>query len=269
MKALGPPEDVEYIERERHAIAVHEACHAVAFHRESKHMAIDLATIEKGGTYLGMVQPIKVEDQFTTWRSHYEADIKVFLASLVGERAFFGGDSSSGVSGDLRKATTIATHMEGFWGMGSTIAVHGVIHEIGIGGGGGKQPPGEGEQEKELLRDSALGQRIEDNLARLLAETEELIRANRHEILAVAHALEQHKTIPGEDVVAIIEGTEGTLVDGRAYHDESARSMLEDYHEVAMQAHHQNAPVPIRLPELTNGHRPVAAASTSPSTPED
>ena len=29
LKELGPPEDVEYIERERHAVAVHEACHAV------------------------------------------------------------------------------------------------------------------------------------------------------------------------------------------------------------------------------------------------
>src|SRR5438093_11791133 len=27
LKDLGPPEDVEYIERERHAVAVHEACH--------------------------------------------------------------------------------------------------------------------------------------------------------------------------------------------------------------------------------------------------
>ncbi|HYZ46707.1 MAG TPA: AAA family ATPase, partial [Actinomycetota bacterium] len=30
LKDLGPPEDVEYIERERHAVAIHEACHAVA-----------------------------------------------------------------------------------------------------------------------------------------------------------------------------------------------------------------------------------------------
>src|SRR6202043_3150681 len=29
LKELGPPEDVEYIERERHAVAVHEACHAL------------------------------------------------------------------------------------------------------------------------------------------------------------------------------------------------------------------------------------------------
>ena len=29
LKELGPPQDVEYIERERHAVAVHEACHAL------------------------------------------------------------------------------------------------------------------------------------------------------------------------------------------------------------------------------------------------
>ena len=101
MKDLGPPEDVEYIERERHAIAVHEACHAVIAYRERKHLSIDLATIEKGGSYLGMVSSIKAEDQFTRWRSEYEADIKVSLASLAGEREFFAGDSSSGVSSDL------------------------------------------------------------------------------------------------------------------------------------------------------------------------
>ena len=33
LKELGPPEDVEYIERERHAVAIHEACHAVVAYR--------------------------------------------------------------------------------------------------------------------------------------------------------------------------------------------------------------------------------------------
>ena len=101
MKDLGPPEDVEYIERERHAVAVHEACHAVAAFRVRHHLTIDIATIEKGGNYLGMVASIPPEDQFTQWRSEYEADVMVSLASLAGERMFFEGDNSSGVSGDL------------------------------------------------------------------------------------------------------------------------------------------------------------------------
>src|SRR5215213_7776457 len=55
----------EDIDRERHAVAVHEACHAVAAYRVRAHMIIDIATIEKGGTYLGMVASIPPEDQFT------------------------------------------------------------------------------------------------------------------------------------------------------------------------------------------------------------
>ena len=58
-KELGPPEDVEYIERERHAVAIHEACHAVVAYRTRQHMEIDIATIEKGSDYLGMVSWIK------------------------------------------------------------------------------------------------------------------------------------------------------------------------------------------------------------------
>ncbi len=149
LKELGLPEDVEYVERERHAVAVHEACHAVVAYRVRHHLQIDVATIEKGGSYLGLVASIKPEDRFTTWRSEYEADVMVALGSLAGERHFFAGDSSSGVSGDLESATTIASLMEGYWGMGSTVASHGVTQQIGAGRPGG--PPREGGKEKDLL----------------------------------------------------------------------------------------------------------------------
>src|SRR5438445_3005969 len=170
LKDLGPPEDVEYIERERHAVAVHEACHAVVAYRARHHLTIDIATIEKGGTYLGMVASIPPEDQFTRWRSEYEADIMVSLASLAGERLFFDGDSSSGVSGDLESATQLATLMEGYWGMGSTVASHGVTQKVGIGGGG---EPGEdkGKKKEEDLLESSRGERIESTLEQLLVTT--------------------------------------------------------------------------------------------------
>jgi hypothetical protein len=42
LKELGPPEDVEYIERERHAVAVHEACHAVMAYRVRQHLMFDI-----------------------------------------------------------------------------------------------------------------------------------------------------------------------------------------------------------------------------------
>ena len=204
LKELGPPEDVEYIERERHAVAVHEACHAVVAYRTRRHMEIDIATIEKGSDYLGMVASIPPEDQFTRWRTEYEADIYVSLASLAGERMFFDNDSSSGVSGDLESATTVATQMEGFWGMGSTVSSYMTANRIGLGtpGGGGPQ---QGREDQAAAMRRALADRIEDNLGRLLKEVAEILKANRREVLTLAHALESHKTLTGEDVVAVLE----------------------------------------------------------------
>jgi ATP-dependent Zn protease len=255
LKDLGPPEDVEYIERERHAVAVHEACHAVAAYRVRAHMTIDIATIEKGGTYLGMVASIPPEDQFTRWRSEYEADIMVALASLVGERMFFEGDNSSGVSGDLESATQIATLMEGYWGMGSTVASHGVTQKVGIGGGG-KPGKDDGKEKKDLL-ESSLGSRIEDLLGELMERTERLLRENRRAVLAVAHALETHKTVTGEDIKAIIEGRPGTLIDGTPYGTPEFDRLAEDYHNRVLHAHQRHSKVDIPLPLLNGRHRVV------------
>jgi cell division protease FtsH len=264
LKDLGPPEDVEYIERERHAVAVHEACHAVVAYRVRHHLTIDIATIEKGGTYLGMVASIPPEDQFTRWRSEYEADIMVSLASLAGERMFFSGDNSSGVSGDLESATRIATFMEGYWGMGSTVASHAVTKQVGIPGGG---KPGEDERDQELLNNSTLGARIEAQLAELLDRTEKLLASNRRQVLALAHALETNKTVTGEDVRAVIEGEQGPLIDGRPYHTDEFREAAEAYHALVVTAHQRHAKVEAPLPVL--GHvEPHDVARSSDTTNE-
>jgi cell division protease FtsH len=258
LKDLGPPEDVEYIERERHSVAVHEACHAVAAYRIRQHLTIDIATIEKGGNYLGMVASIPPEDQFTRWRTEYEADVMVFLASLAGERMFFESDNSSGVSGDLEGATQVATMMQGYWGMGSTVASHGVTHKVGIGGGG---KPGKDDKSAELLN-TDLGQRIEAKLQELLERSSELLEDNRLEVLAVAHALESNKTVTGEDIEAIIEGRKGPLIDGRPYHTDDFAEMAEQYHAQVLAAHKTHSAVKIPLPSLDGQRYEVARAVT-------
>ena len=285
LKDLGPPEDVEYIERERHAVAIHEACHAVVAYRARHHLTIDIATIEKGGTYLGMVASIPPEDQFTRWRTEYEADIMVSLASLAGERMFFDGDNSSGVSGDLESATMIATLMEGYWGMGTTVASHGVTHRVGIGGGGkpGQPDPKDGDN-KDMLS-GTLGRRIESKLDELLMRTEEMLVENRAAVLAVAHALETNKTVTGEDIEAIIEGRRGPLIDGRMYHEPEFFELAERYHRDAVVAHVAHDKPVLALPKVSvwwhppeddedeppyaNGHHPVGAVIDASSTDDD
>jgi cell division protease FtsH len=250
LKELGPPEDVEYIERERHAVAVHEACHALVAFRTRQHMEIDIATIEKGSDYLGMVASIPPEDQFTRWRSEYEADILVALASLAGERMFFDSDSSSGVSGDLDSATTVASFMEGYWGMGKTVSSAASARRLvagtpgcprsaaapGAGSEGGPNPFGR------------LADRIEDNLGLLLVKAEEILGDNERHVLALAHALETHKTLSGEDVAAVFEGGLGPLVDGSVYRDDAFIAKLREYHLAAKRAHQEHNAPQVSLP---------------------
>ncbi|HTW06103.1 MAG TPA: AAA family ATPase [Acidimicrobiales bacterium] len=237
-KDLGLPDDVEYVERERHSVAVHEACHAVVAYRARKHLEIDLATIEKGGTYLGMVSSIKPEDRFTSWRSEYEADVMVSLASLAGERQFFGGDSSSGVSGDLESATTIARLMESYWGMGSTIA-----SSAGLGPGTPWPLGGAGDTMR-----GEIGRRVERRLHDLLERTDQLLTENIAEIFAVTHALESQRTLSGEDVEAVIEGRPSRGIDGRVYKAPGFVEVFGAYHERVLLAHQARAKAVNPLP---------------------
>ncbi len=254
LKELGPPEDVEYIERERHAVAIHEACHAVVAFRTRRHLQIDIATIEKGSGYLGMVSSIKPEDLFTQWRSEYESDILVSLASLAGERMFFDSDSSSGVSGDLDQATTVASYMEGYWGMGKTVSSAASARrlEAGTPGGGSRAAtPGSGDAHGPSPF-GRLADRIEDNLSVLLDKAEMILRENERHVLALAHALETNKTLSGEDVTAVFDGTRGPLVDGSPYADDEFITRLREYHVAAQRAHRDHSvpqlPMPVAAP---------------------
>jgi hypothetical protein len=174
---------------------------------------------------------------------------------------FFNNDSSSGVSGDLESATTVASFMEGFWGMGSTVSSYSTARRLKVGspggGTGGQNKKGQ-DPEAEVRR--ALADRIEDNLNGLLGQVQDIIAENRREVLALAHALETHKTLAGEDVVAVIERRQGPLVDGRPYANPGLEQELEDYHRGAATAHREHSKISLSMPEIP---QPVLAASAT------
>jgi ATP-dependent Zn protease len=232
---------------------VHEACHAVVSYRVQKRNVIDTATIQKSADVLGFVRPIPIEEQFTNWRHEYEADVMVSLASLVGERMFFDGDSSSGVSGDLQNATTVALAMEGLWGMGGQYGSYAATpaprdaHPVADG------------QDRAVF-ETAMGKRTEALMAALAERTGTVLNENRGNVLAVAHALELHKTISGQDVDAIINGAEGPVVDGRPYHTQEFAETLESYHQQIMLTHRGSGrAMPVPVPAPVSEAEPVPA----------
>jgi cell division protease FtsH len=252
VKQLGVPDDFEYIERERHATAVHEACHAVTSYRLRLNAVIDIATIERRGDVGGLVSFVPPEDQMFDWKSEREIDVMSSLASLAGERMFFDGDNSVGVGGDLQNATRAVVTMLGFTAMGDTIA----SHAVSLGSIRGAQPIEDGSR---TLFDGVFGQQVEAKLRELYDRVWRLLEDNRSEVLAVSHALETHRTVTGDDIAAVIQGTVGPTVDGRTYQDPGFRRMLENYHQAALRAHKQHGdldtviPVPVPPPPIEVG----------------
>ena len=193
LKELGPPDDAEYIQRERHAVAIHEASHAVIAHLMRRHTMIDLVTIERHGDTGGMVKNLLAEDRFTQWKSEFETDVMVSLASLAGERMFFGDDNSSGVTGDLRSATAVASYMEGVWGMGDQLVSY-TIDQTAVGQASNPAAVA-------LQRNA---EQINGRLNDLYEQTWELLDEHRDKVLTLAAVLEERKTISGDDVTAIM-----------------------------------------------------------------
>jgi ATP-dependent Zn protease len=260
LKEHGLPDDHEYIQWEQHAVAVHEACHAVVAYRLRKHAAIDLATIERRGDIGGFVSSIPLEDQFAAWQSEREIDAMTALASLAGERLFFEGDHSTGVGGDMRSATAIQTQMYAYYAMGDTLA----SRSINLASIRGAQPAETGTDR--ALFDSEFGKSVEAGLRELYQRTWDLLEENRLEVLRVAHALETHKTITGDDIAAVVVGEPGPLVDGRPYADPRFVEELYRYHDACVAAQKAHGEVSDRVPVPVPPPPVGALAASSPAT---
>ena len=245
LKQHGLPDGGAYVDRERHSVALHEACHAVAMYRLQHTSIIDVATIERRGDVGGFVSPIPLEDRFVQWRSEVEIDVMTFLASLVGERLFYEGDHTQGVGGDMAAATSIVTRSMLSHAMGSQLRAYNgsMLANSGLLVGGVPLVQG-------LSWEGPIAEEVERRLGELYQRTEQLLSEHRDDVLAVTHALEAHSTISGDDVAAVIEGRKGPVVDGRAYAEPEFRSRLEQYHAAAVDAHRVRHERPPALPDF-------------------
>ncbi len=231
LKTYGMADDVHSVSLERHGVALHEASHAVAMKRLKKQEMIDVATIEPRGAVGGFVAPVPLQEEGFPWKYLQEDEIITFLASLAGERHFFDGDNSVGVGGDLNASTTMAMAMEGFAAMGGTLASHSVLVAV------------DGDKTRTVFNEA-----VETRLQELYCRAQQLISDNELMVMAVAHALELHHTISGEDVDAIFEGVKGPLADGAWYHTDEFRISYRRYHEKALEAHREQGTLDLPLP---------------------
>ena len=99
-----------------------------------------------------------------------------------------------------------------------------------------------------------------------MAETEQMLQDNRRFVLAIAHALETHKTVTGDDIDAIFRGTPGPTLDGWVYHTDDFLLSYEAYHLSTIEAHQAQAKPSRELPVIAT-RRPEGSNGWAPPSP--
>ena len=117
---IGIGQPVAYSERERELIATHEAGHAVSAHLVGNDRKLEVLSIIKRRSALGLLAHSDREERFTRTKSELEGMMRIMFGGMVAEELFFG-ESGTGPSADLRAATTLAAQMVGSYGMGSQL----------------------------------------------------------------------------------------------------------------------------------------------------
>jgi cell division protease FtsH len=115
----GTAQNIEYIQEETRAVAIHEAGHAAAGHiyLEKDVLSTRLSIRKRGGS-LGHYQSMEKDERFSHFRSRVMGGLIMTLGAMAAEHVFFG-ENSQGVSGDVASATATAAAMVGIWAMGA------------------------------------------------------------------------------------------------------------------------------------------------------
>ena len=109
----GTAQNIEYIQEETRAVAIHEAGHAAASHVYlGKDVESTRLSIRKRGGSLGHHMSLEKEERFSHFRSYFLGRLIVVLGAMAAEHVFYK-ENSAGVCGDVQSATALAAMMVG------------------------------------------------------------------------------------------------------------------------------------------------------------
>jgi ATP-dependent Zn protease len=215
----GTAQNIEYIQEETRAVAIHEAGHAAAGHvfLEKEFLSTRLSIRKRGGS-LGHYQSMEKDERFSHFRSHVMGTLVMTLGAMAAEHVFYG-ENSQGVGGDVASATMTAAAMVGYWAMGpDPVHIGGSIEadedleqvlkrleRIGnaimnrASGGPFTQDPVSsilGDREKRRAAAQLLGQAYVTAYG--------LIDNNREQVERIAETLVERKEMHGDEVVDLL-----------------------------------------------------------------
>jgi ATP-dependent Zn protease len=216
----GTAQNIEYIQEETRAVAIHEAGHAAAGHvyLEQDVLSTRLSIRKRGGS-LGHYQSMEKDERFSHFRHHVMGTLIMTLGAMAAEHVFYS-ENSQGVSGDVQSATATAAAMVGMWAMGpDPVHIQGslglpddsgqalerlervgtaIMNRANMSGPFMQDPIGSvlGDRDKRRAAAQILGQAYVTAYA--------LIAANREPVERIADTLVERKEMHGDEVVDLL-----------------------------------------------------------------
>jgi cell division protease FtsH len=211
---LGLKHPVEYTEDERRAIATHEAGHATVAHLVGKGRKLEVLSIIKRGSALGLLAHSETEERFTRTRSEILALIQIAFGGMVAEEQFFG-ESGTGPSGDLEAATRAAAAMVGSLGLGGSLVS---LDAAQMGSGANLVA--------KVLASKPDRVAMEEILDHAKAEVTAMLGRNRHMVEALRDALLERDELVGDEITAVLATAgDGPVVDLRRLEAQPAAAL--------------------------------------------
>ncbi|MES1973063.1 MAG: ATP-dependent zinc metalloprotease FtsH [Pseudomonadota bacterium] len=201
-------------EDEKRMTAYHEAGHAIVALHEPASDPIHKATIIPRGRALGMVMRLPERDVYSYHRDKMYANLAVAMGGRVAEEVIFGYDKvSSGASGDIQMATSLARDMVTRWGMSDAV---GPIEYA--------EPEGESflgySSSRPARMSNQTAQLIDDEIKRIveggLNRAKELLSRHLDQLHALAGALLEYETLSGDEIKKLIAGEEIGRIDSNS-----------------------------------------------------
>jgi len=195
VEEVGMGQPVGYTDHEMRLIATHEAGHATLAWLTAPHRRLEILTIIKRRSALGMLAHGDREDVFTRSRTELQALIQIAMGGQCAEELFFG-DVSTGPGGDLLYATNCAAEMVGAHGMNGSLVSYLAIQNSSFS---------DTNIVGRVLADSQGRDAVEALLQAQKAEAKRLLAANRHLVEALRDALVERHELIGTEITDVLE----------------------------------------------------------------
>ncbi len=198
---LGPQKKSRVIsDKEKYNTAIHESGHAI-IHKLAKEPTPvqEVSIIPRGGA--GGYTLSADDDKLYYYKETLYSKIQSLLGGICAEK-LINGDTSTGASSDLKRATSIAKRMVTEWGMSDEL---GMVYA----GSEGDIFVGKNYQERMSYSESQaakIDQEIKKIIDKCEKETTKLLNNNKNILLTMADVLVEKETIYAEEIDLIMAG---------------------------------------------------------------